>query len=56
MANETKSKGVLHEGLTNRSPEACDSSTKLPTKTSVDSGATRKEPAPTPKTLGPRHA
>ena len=50
-----KSKGILHEGLTNRSPEACDSSTKLPTSASVNSG-NRKDTAPTPKTLGPRQA
>ena len=49
-------KGVLHEGLKNMSPEASDSSTKLPTKTSVNQGAERKETAPTPKTLGPRQA
>ena len=49
------SKSVLHEGLKNRSPEACDSSTKMPTSASVNSG-NRKDTAPTPKTLGPRHA
>lgn len=49
-------KGVLHDGLSNRSPSFEDSSTKLPTKTSVNSDAVRKSPAPTPKTLGPRSA
>lgn len=51
-----KGKGILKEGLKNRSPEACDASTKLPTRTSVNEGANRKDTARTPKTLGPRHA
>ena len=48
-------KGVLHEGLKDMSPSASDSSTKLPTKASVNEGE-RKSTAPTSKTLGPREA
>ena len=45
----------LLKGLTNRSPEACDSSMKLG-KESVNSEATRKETAPAQATIGPRTA
>lgn len=47
--------GNLLKGLTNKSPEACDSSMKLG-KTSVNSEATRSETAHDDKTLGPRCA
>lgn len=47
--------GNLLKGLTNKSPEACDSSMKLG-KTSVNSEATRSETAPQPATIGPRCA
>lgn len=43
-------------GMTNRSPKAEDSSTKLPTGPSVNQDATRSSTAPTPKSLGPRTA
>lgn len=43
------------EGLKDKSPPAVDASQKLPSG-SVDSDTTRKEPAPTQPTLGPRCA
>lgn len=45
----------LLKGLTNKSPEACDSSMKLG-KESVNSEATRKETAPNNTAQGPRTA
>lgn len=48
--------GVLKEGLTNKSPKACDASTKLPTKTSVSADATRSTVAKATNNLGPREA
>jgi hypothetical protein len=49
-------KGVLKEGLSNKSPKACDASTKLPTTTKVDSDATRSSVAKATNNLGPREA
>jgi hypothetical protein len=48
--------GVLKEGLSNSSPKACDASTKLPTKTSVNSDATRTSVAKATNNIGPREA
>ncbi len=48
--------GVLKEGLTRKNPPACDASTKLPTKTSVNSDATRTSVAKATNNLGPREA
>ncbi len=45
--------GGLHAGLTRKNPKPPQSPIKAP---SVDSDATRKGAAPTPKTLGPRTA
>lgn len=45
--------GGLHAGLTRKNPKPPQSPIKAP---SVDSDATRKGTAPTPKTLGPRTA
>jgi hypothetical protein len=47
--------GGLKEGLKNMSPKACDASTKLPTKTSVNSDATRSSVAKS-HSIGPREA
>jgi hypothetical protein len=47
--------GVLKEGLSNSSPKACDKSTQLPTKTSVNSDATRTSVAKS-HSIGPREA
>ncbi len=45
----------LHKGLTKKSPAPPDGKiTKM--SASVNSETTRKETAPTPKTLGPRNA
>jgi hypothetical protein len=46
---------ALHKGLKTRSVQPVDASMKLG-KASVNEGATRKETAPTPKTLGDRCA
>lgn len=46
----------LKKGLVNRSPKACDKSTQLPTKTSVNSDATRTTVARATNNLGPRTA
>ncbi len=46
----------LLKGLTNKSPSACDASTKLPKGPSVNSEAVRTSVSPQPKTLGPRTA
>jgi hypothetical protein len=51
-----KGKGTLKEGLKNCSPPASDASTKLPTKTSVNSDATRTSVAKATNNLGPREA
>ncbi len=48
-----KSGGGLYAGLTRKNPKPPQSPIKAP---SVDSDATRKGTAPTPKTLGPRTA
>ena len=45
------SKGILKQGLKNMSPEAPKEKAK---GASVNSNATRKSTAPTPKSLGPR--
>jgi len=47
--------GNMLSGLTNKSPEACDSSCKPPSG-SVNSEATRSETAPNQPTIGPRCA
>lgn len=52
---KTSGKGNMLKGLTNKSPEACDSSMKLG-KESVASEATRKETAPNNPAQGPRTA
>ncbi len=45
----------LHKGMSHKSPSPPDGKiTKM--SASVDSETTRKETAPTPKTLGPRNA
>lgn len=38
--------GNMLKGLTNKSPDCCDSSTKLPPGKNVDAEATRSELAP----------
>ena len=48
-------KTFLHKGLKTRAPAAVDKSFS-PARGSVNSETTRKETAPTPKTLGPRSA
>jgi len=53
MADTMKTKGLLKEGLKNCSPPAPSEKVKGP---SVDRDAKRQATAPTPKTLGPRHA
>lgn len=45
--------GGLYSGLTTKNPKPPKSPIKAP---SVDTDSTRKAPAPTPKTLGPRTA
>lgn len=50
MAAETK---IHQRGMKDRSPSAEDASTRCKGG-SVNSDTTRKEVAPTPKTLGPR--
>ena len=52
MAAETK---IHQSSMKNRSPEPVDASMKR-SGGSVNSETTRKETAPTPKTLGPRSA
>jgi hypothetical protein len=52
----TKGGKTLHQGLYRKNPHACDSSTKLPTKTSVNEGATRTEVGRATNNLGPRVA
>lgn len=51
---ESKS-GNMHEGMTNKSPKQEDSSMECKGG-SVDSNTTRKDTAPTPKSLGGRTA
>lgn len=48
-----KSGRVLKKGLKNSSPMAPKAKAK---GANINSGANRKAMAPTPKTLGPRHA
>ena len=51
-------KGYVHEGLSRKNPEqmAKGDPKGASSYTSIDADATRKETAPTPKTLGPRSA
>lgn len=49
-------KGTLLQGMSDCSPKASDSSTKLPTKTSVNSDATRNTVGSATNNLGPREA
>jgi hypothetical protein len=49
--------GTMHQGLYRKNPKnAGDSSRKLPTKETVDSGATRTEVGHATNNLGPRQA
>jgi hypothetical protein len=48
--------GNMLKGLSNRSPPASDSSTRLPSGKGVDSEATRSEIAPNLPVQGPRSA
>lgn len=54
MAKSSSNSNLL-KGLSNRSPEACDSSMRLG-KESVNSEATRSETAQAQPTIGPRTA
>ena len=57
MAEGSRLSANMHKGLTNRSPSAEDSSTKLPTSsTTVNNEATRSETAPNVEPQGPRVA
>ena len=51
-----KSAKTLHQGLYRKNPCASDSSTKLPTNTSVNEGSTRTEVGKVTNNLGPRTA
>jgi hypothetical protein len=52
----TKGGKTLHQGLYRKNPHACDKSTSLPTKTSVNSDATRTQVGRATNALGPRSA
>ena len=50
----TKGGKTLHQGLYRKNPHACDKSTSLPTKTSVNADAVRTQVGRATNDLGPR--